>query len=306
MTDKNQGEIYLITNIKNGKKYVGQAVCRHPSGRKGGAKNRWTRHLRNSKDGNQNCVALENAIKKYGKNNFKLEVLIQCNKEMLNYYEIKFIKLYNSLYPFGYNLEEGGTGKEKVLNGYTKTKISIANRFSRVSEEDKNKILQSMKELNINEMPIGIHYNHNTKGGSEGFKVGYNYFNRSFIAKGRTLTEKLQQALTYLDLLKREDKEGIEEFDKKLVSDSFILMNKAKNKIKDSTAIEVMKKLNIDILPMYVRYEKRSSRFYVKKPKESNKYFTKDNPEQSLKEAINYINSSNGNRSEGLVNPMMA
>jgi hypothetical protein len=306
MTDKNQGEIYLITNIKNGKKYVGQTVCRHPSGRKGGSKNRWTKHLRNAKNEKKQCVALENSIKKYGENNFKLEVLIECNKQMLNYYEIKFIELYNSVYPFGYNIEKGGTGTHKVLNDYTKKKIAKSNRFSRVSKEDKNRILESMKKLNINELPIGIHFNHNTKQKSEGFKVGYNYINRSFIAKGRTLTEKLYQALTYIDLIKREDEEGIKEFDKKLVSDSLILMNKAKNKIKDSIALEAMKKINIDILPMYVRYEKRSNRFYVKKPNESNKYFTKNNAEESLKEAINYINISNGNQSEGLVNPVTA
>ena len=50
-----------------------------------------------------------------------------------------------------------------------------------------------------------------------------------------------------------------------------------------------MKKLNIDTLPLYIRYEKRNERFFVKKPNEPNKYFSKNNPTKSLEEALNYL-----------------
>jgi hypothetical protein len=306
MTDKDEGEIYLITNTATGKQYVGQTVCRHPSGRKGGARNRWMRHLRNALEEKKNCTALESAIRKYGEKSFTLEVLIKCNKNMLDYYEIKFIQTYNTVSPNGYNLEKGGTGKNKVLHEDTKSKIGEQNRFLKVSDYDKKNILKSMEELGIEELPTGIHYNHNTNNGYEGFKVGYNFISRSFIAKGRSLTEKLNQALTYLELIKSNNTEKIKEFDENIEKEVATLIKKSK-KI-DERALEAMKNIGIQELPLSIRYEKRASRFYVatEKSNKNFKYFTKNDPEKSLQEAIEYLNSRNGNRSEGLVNPMTA
>ena len=45
MTTKKQGEIYLITNRVNNKKYVGQAVCITEKGRIAGAEKRFKTHL---------------------------------------------------------------------------------------------------------------------------------------------------------------------------------------------------------------------------------------------------------------------
>lgn len=39
--DIDKGEIYLITNMKNNKKYIGQTVSRLSIGRKYGTNNRW-------------------------------------------------------------------------------------------------------------------------------------------------------------------------------------------------------------------------------------------------------------------------
>lgn len=51
------------------------------------------------------------ALRKYGEENFKWEVIIQCSsltecQEKEKYY----IKKYNTISPYGYNLTEGGNG----------------------------------------------------------------------------------------------------------------------------------------------------------------------------------------------------
>jgi len=51
------------------------------------------------------------AIKKYGKENFKKEILCECNsKEELDQKEIYWIKNLNSKVPNGYNFTDGGGG----------------------------------------------------------------------------------------------------------------------------------------------------------------------------------------------------
>ncbi len=305
--NKDQGEIYIITNIKNNKKYVGQTVSYHPSGKKAGAENRFKRHIE-SANKNKGCPLLTNSIKKNGKENFIFEVLIKCHKKDLDNYERTYIDLYNTLHPNGYNLDSGGKIGKK-LHEETKKKIGFNNRFIQVSDTDKENIRKSMEEVGLIELPIGIHYNHNTKNEYEGFKVGYNYIQRSFIAKGRTLTEKLQQALEYLELVKSNDIEKIKEFDKKIEEEIIGLIKKSKNKKMDIKALEAMKNIGLKELPLSIRFEKRANRFYVAtdvKKKNNYKYFTRNDPEKSLREALEFLNSRNGNQSEGLVNPMTA
>jgi len=54
------------------------------------------------------CILLENAIKKYG-DKMEFEILLEVNDEHLDTYEIKFIQLYGSLEPNGYNIRTGGS-----------------------------------------------------------------------------------------------------------------------------------------------------------------------------------------------------
>lgn len=113
-------DIYLITCLKNNKKYIGQ--CSQYIGknnRKYGYKKRYQQH----KSKGSKCILLRNAIQKYGKNNFKIECLLQCGPEISDYYEKKFIKVYDTLYPNGYNLETGGN-KLKKLSKETRSKMS--------------------------------------------------------------------------------------------------------------------------------------------------------------------------------------
>ena len=87
--------IYLTTCLVNGKKYIGQ----HRPGIK-------------KKPGYMGSGLLINrAIKKYGKDNFKREIIVKgnFNQTLLNELEIHYIQLHNAYYsPNYYNLHPGG------------------------------------------------------------------------------------------------------------------------------------------------------------------------------------------------------
>ena len=121
--------IYKITNKLNGKVYIGQSRD---------IDTRWRQHI-NAKDN----FAIHNAIKKYGKENFKFEVLLECPANMLDVWERDMIALYDCISPKGYNLTEGGEGYQ--CSEETKIKMSNAHKGIPHSEETKHKISESKK-----------------------------------------------------------------------------------------------------------------------------------------------------------------
>ncbi len=93
--------IYLVTNLINQMKYVGQTTRT--------LKQRKSSHLSSSKKGS--TYYLHRAIRKYGAENFKWEVIYNAtSEEELNEKETYFIKEYNTNSQDGYNLTEGGRG----------------------------------------------------------------------------------------------------------------------------------------------------------------------------------------------------
>ena len=93
--------IYKITNLINGKVYIGQSV---------NIKKRFIAHKStafNPKNEYYN-YPLYRAIRKYGIENFSFEVIEECNKESLNDREIFYISKYQSHGENGYNLDDGG------------------------------------------------------------------------------------------------------------------------------------------------------------------------------------------------------
>jgi len=71
-----------------------------------------------------NCRYLSNALLKYGKDNFKFEIICICFDEDINRFEEDYIKRYNTIVPNGYNLKSGGNSSKQ--NEETKKKISLA------------------------------------------------------------------------------------------------------------------------------------------------------------------------------------
>ena len=90
---ENNGEIYCLTS-PSGKKYVGQCVKQLSSGKKWGYIQRWKDHIRDANTKNY-CRQLNNAINKYGSENFTIEVIKECNIykcELIVNYIIKKVK----------------------------------------------------------------------------------------------------------------------------------------------------------------------------------------------------------------------
>lgn len=93
-------EIYKITNKINENVYIGQSV---------NSLIRFAGHKSNAKKPHRNS-AIDKAINKYGIENFELEV-IEITEDY-NAREKFWIKFYNSLVPYGYNIMEGGENFE--------------------------------------------------------------------------------------------------------------------------------------------------------------------------------------------------
>lgn len=97
--NKEYSNIYIITNIINNKQYIGQTIK--------SIKQRFEQHLRNSENSDINRMPIHKAIKKYGKDNFKVELLERVPLEEANTKEKYYINKYNT-YHDGYNATLGG------------------------------------------------------------------------------------------------------------------------------------------------------------------------------------------------------
>lgn len=96
--------IYKITNLINGKNYIGQAK---------NLKDRLSAHYFTYKRGDNERMILYKALVKYGIENFSvsiLETIEQYDITVLDKLEIKYIKEYNSFGTSGYNQTKGGDG----------------------------------------------------------------------------------------------------------------------------------------------------------------------------------------------------
>ena len=114
------GYIYKITNKLNGKAYIGQSI-NNPMGPKG----RINQHLKGQA---KQCKAIHNAINKYGKEHFSIEILhIVLLPDILDELERVEIKNHNSLSPNGYNLTSGGE-TNKLISLETRRKMSEAKK----------------------------------------------------------------------------------------------------------------------------------------------------------------------------------
>lgn len=100
------GFIYKITNKVNGKIYIGQTIMP--------IKNRMYKHYSQARTG-KGITGIDAAIRKYGKDNFEIEQLVECPNEDLNQQEQFYISKYKS-FEDGYNLTIGGQCGTTSLN----------------------------------------------------------------------------------------------------------------------------------------------------------------------------------------------
>lgn len=100
------GYIYLIKNKINDKVYIGKTTRSY--------QRRWYEHIYKAYN-DQKLYAINQAIKKYGEENFDFSILEKCSDEELNKKEKEYIELYHSyIQDFGYNLTFGGDGDVRV------------------------------------------------------------------------------------------------------------------------------------------------------------------------------------------------
>lgn len=99
----NKGYIYLITNLINGKKYVGQTLMT--------VHNRWLKHCSVART-QLRVTGIDGAIRKYGEDNFSIETIKECPVDELDKWEIYYIQYYNTYQgdnaDLGYNITLGG------------------------------------------------------------------------------------------------------------------------------------------------------------------------------------------------------
>lgn len=125
------GLIYRIINLQNNKIYIGKTTV--------DLSTRWSQHIYEAKT--PTCkgynFVLHKAIRKYGKNNFSIEVIDAIDDSILEEREKFWISYYNCMIPNGYNMTFGGEGsikidRDKVRNLWnqgTMTLTDIANEL---------------------------------------------------------------------------------------------------------------------------------------------------------------------------------
>lgn len=131
-----KGKIYKITNKINNKVYIGQTTQT--------IEERFQRHCQNANndDKTHKNMAIVKAIKKYGKENFIIELIEEVRTEELDSREIYWISYYDS-YEKGYNNTKGGQ------NGAT--------RKYKLSWQEENEVIEA-KYLGFSIKEIGEAY----------------------------------------------------------------------------------------------------------------------------------------------------
>jgi len=188
------GCIYKITNLMNGKCYIGQTT-----------KNDYFKyindHFNNALCGEQYRKYFYCAIRKYGKKNFKIEILGFCYlRKELKEAEIESIWVFRSFGSdgdnfdkiYGYNLTKGGEG----TNGYkwteeSRIRNSIAQTGKKRSKEEiekrKNLIVTEKTKIKLSESGKKSHEQNPKRAKQQGVKVSGSLngrYNKGYLTKG--------------------------------------------------------------------------------------------------------------------------
>lgn len=137
--------IYKITNLIDGKVYIGQTI---------NYRKRKTNHFRKLELGNHANMHLQRAYDKYGRNSFKIEIIKECEPDELDDWEIYYIGEYKACdRQHGYNLIDGGQ-KYRCFTLEVREKMSRANKGRKFTAEHKRKISEAQKGKIIKQSSI--------------------------------------------------------------------------------------------------------------------------------------------------------
>lgn len=108
--------IYIIKNKLNNKQYVGQTLFL--------VEDRWTAHIQGTQI---HSSAIQQAIQKYGVENFIFQEIFSCSDEQeLNAKEVYFINFFNTFGKQGYNKTSGGDSSSMKFSDEVRKKMSNA------------------------------------------------------------------------------------------------------------------------------------------------------------------------------------
>lgn len=183
--------IYKTTNLINGKEYVGLDT-------------------NNNSEYYGSGKLIKKAINKYGKLNFKKQILCKCsNVKDLKQAEIEYIALYDTL-KNGYNLTIGGEGTfGYIFTDEDKKRMSKAHKGKKLSEEQKRKMskahlgvkksIEHRRNISKGQKRKKLSEEHKKKIGIS--KLGQYHSEEakrkmSIIKKGRKLSEKTKKKMS--------------------------------------------------------------------------------------------------------------
>lgn len=184
--------IYKLTCRTSGKAYVGQT--KHTT------RYRWHQHVWEAKHPEANqSRKLNNAILKYGPDDFIVEDIWTCTEDELDLWEEFFIEEHKT-FENGLNLTKGGKNKQ-IVSDETREKLSKA-----LKGKPKN-VKDNRKRVEDNGLPKYLKHYIDAK--CEGYKVSDHpnlkkideNASVSFTRSDQTMQEKFMQAMEVLDAL---------------------------------------------------------------------------------------------------------
>lgn len=144
------GYIYSVVHKESGKRYIGQTI-NNPTAR-------WRNHRKNAgrlakrevkTSGIYSRTELYAAMVKDGNTSFKIETLYEgVPHNMLDSMEIWCIATYNTLYPNGYNVQEGG--------GHFRHSDETKKRMSKIAKEQASALIDKYRRDDTKGLPMYI------------------------------------------------------------------------------------------------------------------------------------------------------
>lgn len=180
--------IYKTTNLINNKIYIGQSI-------------------KNNSNYLGSGYIFKKAIKKYGKQNFKKEIIETCDSiKELNKREIYWINFYNSTDKnIGYNINEGGKNARQTKE--SKIKISLAlkgKKSKRLNYKHSEETLNKIKESKIKNGTYGIsgmlnkQHTEETRNKISEKTIGRKAWNKNLVGyqKGKCITKETRSKIS--------------------------------------------------------------------------------------------------------------
>lgn len=200
---KTTGIIYLITNNKNNKKYVGQTKsCKKIKNyiKPWTAQDRLNEHKKNCMMESKKMTSpkLYEAMNIFGVENFTVQTLLYCNIKDTGKYEKYFIKKYNTQHEnFGYNIAPGSKVDHSINHPKRKTIMTdeLRKKLSKTNNETTN-----ITEIKYKEKIVGYRVRISIEG---------NNIEKRFSSQKNTLEENFNNAKEFL--VKVKNKENIDD-----------------------------------------------------------------------------------------------